>query len=185
MGGFFGFRAAMAEPERVTKLVEYSWAMGTPMAKVPMTMRLGSPAPAKAMMVRMPIGPRAVKVMLKQVGMSRAIESGSFDDDMIAWTVALMKHTGTLRSETANNAFISLKGENPEMQFTDDELQRVDLPVLLLWGDEDTTGGEPEARAFAARLPDATLDIVHRAGHAPWIDELEYCATRTRTFLSS
>ena len=141
MGGFFGFRAAIAYPHRVTKLVEYSWAMGTPMAKVPMMMRLGSPAPLKAMMVRMPITASVVKMMLKQVGMKRAIESGKFDDAMVAWSVAIMKHTGTFKSETDNNTFISLKGENPEFLFTDEELQVLGMPVLLLWGDEDTNGG--------------------------------------------
>jgi pimeloyl-ACP methyl ester carboxylesterase len=183
MGGFFGFRAAIAHPHRVTKLVEYSWAMGTPMAKVPMMMRLGSPAPLKAMMVRMPINAWAVKMMLKQVGMKRAIESGKFDDDMVAWTVAIMKHTATFKSETDNNTFISLRGENPEVLFTDEELQHLHMPVLLLWGDEDSNGGRREAEAFAARLPNAVLEIVDHAGHAPWIDEIELCADTTRNFL--
>lgn len=183
MGGFFGFRAAIAHPHRVTKLVEYSWAMGTPMAKVPMMMRLGSPAPMKAMMVRMPINATAVKMMLKQVGMKRAIESGNFDDDMLAWSVAIVKHTGTFKSETDNNTFISLKGENPEFLFTDEELQRLQMPVLLLWGDEDSNGGTSEAEAFAARLPNAVLETVERAGHAPWIDEIEFCSAKTRSFL--
>ncbi|NNF68861.1 MAG: alpha/beta hydrolase, partial [Acidimicrobiia bacterium] len=183
MGGFFGFRAAIAHPHRVTKLVEYSWAMGSPMTNVPMMMRLGSPAPVKAMMVRMPVTRGAVKMMLKQVGMVRAIDSGSFDDDMVDWMVAIMKHTGTFRSEIDNNTFISLRGENPEMLFTDDELQGVDLAVLLLWGDEDTNAGAREAQAFGSRLPNATVDVVQGAGHAPWIDELDYCATKTRDFL--
>ena len=183
MGGFFGFRAAIASPDRVTKLVEYSWTMGTPMAKVPMMMRLGSPAPLKAIMVRVPINASAVKMMLRQVGMKRAIKSGTFDDDMLAWTVAVMNHTGTFKSETDNNTFISLKGENPEFLFTDEELQRVQMPVLLLWGDEDSNGGKREAEAFAARLPNARLETVVRAGHAPWIDEIEFCAAKTRTFL--
>jgi pimeloyl-ACP methyl ester carboxylesterase len=184
LGGFFGFRAAVAHPQRVTRLVEYSWAMGSPMAKVPTMMRLGSPAPMKAMMVRMPINRRAVKMMLKQAGLKRAIESGNFDDAMVDWMVSLLKHTGTFRSETENNVFITLRGQNPEALFTDAELQRVDMPVLVLWGDEDTNGGEAEAHAFASRLPNATLDIVQRAGHAPWIDQLELCASKTRAFLS-
>ncbi len=183
MGGFFGFRAAIANPHRVTKLVEYSWAMGTPMAKVPMMMRLGSPKLLKAMMVRMPINASAVKVMLKQVGMKRAIESGKFDDDMLAWCVAIMKHTGTFKSETDNNTFISLKGENPEFLFTDAELERLHIPVLLLWGDEDSNGGRQESETFAARLPNAILEIVDQAGHAPWIDDIEFCAAKTRDFL--
>lgn len=183
MGGFFGFRTAIVHPERVTRIVEYSWAMGTPWRKVPVMMRLGSPAPMKALMVRMPINARAVRLMLKQVGMKRAIESGTFDDDMIAWMVALMKRTETFKSETDNNTFITLRGEHPDALFTDDEMLRVDMPVLLLWGDEDTNAGEAEAEAFAARLPDATLEIINHAGHAPWIDELDVCVAMTREFL--
>ncbi len=183
MGGFFGFRAAITNPHRVTKLVEYSWAMGTPMAHVPMMMRLGSPKLMKAMMVRMPINASAVKMMFKQVGMKRAIESGKFDDDMLAWSVAIMKHTGTLKSETDNNTFISLKGENGESLFTDEELQSLQMPVLLVWGDEDTNGGRRAAETFAARLPNAVLEIVDQAGHSPWIDEIGFCAEKTREFL--
>jgi pimeloyl-ACP methyl ester carboxylesterase len=182
MGGFFGFRAAIANPHRVTKLVEYSWAMGTPMAKT-MMMRLGSPKLLKAMMVRLPINASAMKLMLKQVGIKRAIESGKFDDDMVAWTVAIMRHTRTFKSETDNNTFISLRGENPEFLFTEEELQRLHMPVLLLWGDEDSNGGRREAEAFAAQLPNAILEIVDRAGHAPWIDEIGFCAAKTRDFL--
>lgn len=185
MGAFFGFRAAMTSPERITKLVSYSWAMGSPMSNVPLMMRLGSPRPMKAMMNRMPIGATVLRSMLKQVGMKRAIETGSFDDDMVAWMLALLKHTDTLRSETDNNTFVSLRGANPDYLFTDDELSRLVMPVLLLWGDEDTNAGEPEAKAFAARLPNASLEIVRQAGHAPWIDELDLCATKTRNFLLS
>ncbi|MFN0092445.1 MAG: alpha/beta fold hydrolase [Acidimicrobiales bacterium] len=183
MGGFFGFRAAIAHPHRVTKLVEYSWAMGTPMAKAPMIMRLGSLALLKTMLVRLPINAPAVKLMLKQAGMRRAVESGKFDENMLDWTVALMKHTDTLRSETDNNTFISLRGESPEFLFTDQELQRLQMPVLLVWGDEDSNGATREAEAFAARLPKVILEIVDHAGHAPWIDQIEICAAKARGFL--
>jgi pimeloyl-ACP methyl ester carboxylesterase len=94
-----------------------------------------------------------------------------------------MKHTGTFKSETENNTFVSLKGENPEYLFTDEELQRLDMPVLLLWGAEDSNGGRHEAETFAARLPNAILEIIDDAGHAPWIDEIGLCAAKTRDFL--
>ena len=185
MGGFFGLRAAIANPDRITKVVSYSWAMGSPMVNVPMMMRLGSPRPMRAIMIRMPITTPAIKMMFKQVGMKRAIETGTFDDDMIAWSIAVMKHTETFRSETRNNPFVKLRGLNPEVLLTDEELARLRSPVLLLWGEEDTNAGEPEAKAFAARLPDATLEIVREAGHTPWIDELDFCAAKTRAFLST
>lgn len=34
-----------------------------------------------------------------------------------------MKHTGTFKFEADNNTFISLRSENPEVLFTDEELQ--------------------------------------------------------------
>ena len=72
-----------------------------------------------------------------------------------------------------------------EGEAVDAELARLQSPVLLLWGEEDTNAGEPEAEAFAARLPDATLEIVREAGHAPWIDELDFCAAKTRALLTT
>ncbi|MEZ5169086.1 MAG: alpha/beta hydrolase [Acidimicrobiales bacterium] len=183
MGGFFAFRAVMTEPGRFTKLVEMSWPMGSPMARVPLMMRVGAIGPLKAMTSRMPITRSVLRAMLKQVGMKRAIETGTFDDDNLDWCLALLAHTDTLGSETANNSFISWRGENPDYLFTDAELQRVDIPVLLLWGDEDPNGTRAEAEAFAARLPDARLEMVARAGHAPWIDERSLCTERTRSFL--
>ena len=185
LGGFFGLRTAIANPDRITKVVSYSWAMGTPMTNVPMMMRLGSLRPMKAFMARTPISAPAVKMMFKQVGMERAIETGTFGDDMIAWSIAVMKHTETLGNEMQNNPFITLRGLNPEVLLTDEELAKLQSPVLLLWGEEDTNAGEPEARAFAARLPNATLEIVREAGHTPWIDELDFCVDKTRAFLTT
>ena len=34
-------------------------------------------------------------------------------------------------------------------------------------------GGELVAKEFVARLPDAQLEVIPEAGHAPWIDELD------------
>ena len=67
MGGFFGLRAAIANPDRITKVVSYSWVMGSPMTNVPMMMRLGSQRPMKALMIRMPIGAPAIKLMLSLI----------------------------------------------------------------------------------------------------------------------
>lgn len=44
-------------------------------------------------------------------------------------------------------------------------------------------GGPEIAREFAAKLPDAELELLPRAGHAPWIDAPDYVADRIGTFL--
>lgn len=186
-GGFFAFRGAAAAPARVTKIVEYSWLMGAPPEGAPLSMRVAATPGMRALMMRMPVSRGMVKGMLRQVGMRRAIRTGTFTDEMVEWMVALLRHTDTLRNDIASSPQVvtPIRGFNRQVLLTDDELARLTMPVLLLWGDEDTNGGEGVARAFAPRLPNATLQIIPEAGHAPWIDELDLCAQRTREFLAA
>lgn len=79
----------------------------------------------------------------------------------------------------------ALRGLNPRMLHSDELLARVTMPAVFLWGDEDPNGGETVARSFVGRMPDARLEMIPRAGHAPWIDELDLCAERTAEFLAS
>ena len=78
-----------------------------------------------------------------------------------------------------------IRGLNERMLHTDETVAKLTMPTLFLWGDEDPNGGELVAKEFVARLPDAQLRIIPQAGHAPWIDELDLCAERTRAFLAA
>jgi hypothetical protein len=40
-GGFLAFRGAAAAPQRVTRLVEYSWLIGAPSEGAPLAARIG------------------------------------------------------------------------------------------------------------------------------------------------
>lgn len=51
------------------------------------------------------------------------------------------------------------------------DLDRLDCPALVLWGDRDPYVSPRFGEAYAAVLPNAELEIVHGAGHWPWIDE--------------
>jgi 2-hydroxy-6-oxonona-2,4-dienedioate hydrolase len=186
-GGLFAFRGAAAAPARIDRIVEYSWLIGAPTDRAPLSMRLGAIPGMKSVMTRMPVTRGVVKSLLRQVGMKRAVASGTFDDDMIEWLLALLRHTDTLRNEMQSLPAVitPIRGTNRELLLTDELLARLAMPVLFLWGDEDTNGGAAVARGFAPRLPNAQLEIIPEAGHAPWIDELEICAQRTREFLAS
>jgi pimeloyl-ACP methyl ester carboxylesterase len=186
-GGLFAFRGAAAAPERVDRIVEYSWLMGAPMERPRVSMRMGALPGMKAMMGRMPITRGIVKGMLRQLGMERAIATGTFDDDMIEWLVTLLQETDTLRNDMQSmpDLVTPIRGTNRKLFHSDELLARLTMPVLFLWGDEDTNGGADVAREFSPRLPDAQLEIIPEAGHAPWFDELELCARRTREFLAA
>jgi len=123
--------------------------------------------------------------MLSQIGLERAIRSGRFNDDMVDWFVSVLRDTDTMANEvrTTPRLITPVRGINRRILLDDALLARVTMPVLLLWGEEDPNGGTAIAEAFAPRLPNATLEIVPRAGHAPWIDEPDHCATRIEAFL--
>ena len=184
-GGFFAFRGAAMRPERVTKLVEYSWLIGAPSEGAPLTARLGAVPGMRSLMARMPMTRGMVKRALRQFGLARAIDSGAMDDVMLDWAYALLRHTDSLANDlrSSPDVFTPIRGQNVDVHLGDDVLSRLTMPVLFLWGEDDPNGGAAVARRFAPRLPNSELVIVHGAEHAPWLDDLETCVSRTRAFL--
>jgi 2-hydroxy-6-oxonona-2,4-dienedioate hydrolase len=185
-GGFFALRAAAAAPERVRRVVLYSWSMGVPMDHTALVMRIaGIPGLGQAT-GRMPVRRASAKMMLRQIGLKGAIDSGKFDDTMLDWYVALLQHTPTLRNEirATPKVITPIKGLNQAMLFTDEELALVSSPVHCFWGEDDPNGGAETAKRFVARLPQATLELVAGAGHAPWIDEPDRALSSTLAFLN-
>jgi 2-hydroxy-6-oxonona-2,4-dienedioate hydrolase len=184
-GGFFAFRGAAAEPSRVTKLVEYSWLVGAPSTAAPFTARLQAVPGLQSLMARMPMSRGMVKGALRQFGLGRAIDSGGFDDRMLDWAHALLRHTDTFANDMRSSpgVFTPIRGQNIDLHHSDELLAKLTMPVLFLWGEDDPNGGAAVARGFAPRLPNAELVIVSGAEHAPWLDDLETCVSLTRSFL--
>lgn len=186
LGGYYGIRSAAAHPDRIDRMVQYSWLVGAPMEKVPLSIRLAEMPGIQSLMKRMPVSRRMLLTMFRQVGLERAIDTGTFDDDMIDWALSVMRDTDTFRNEIESSPqIVTLRsGLNERLLHTDVLLDSVRSPTLFLWGEEDPNGGAAVAESFVDRLPDASLEMIPLAGHAPWIDEPELCGRRTREFLS-
>lgn len=184
-GGLFALRGAAKHPDRIDRIVQYSWLMGAPMDRVPTSMRLAALPAMRSISTKIPVTPRLVKSLLSQVGLKRAIDTGAFTDEQLAWTVSLLRETDTLVNEMRASPRIitPVKGLNPAILLTDDTLARVTSPTLFLWGDQDPNGSPSVAQAFAGRLPNSELNTITSAGHAPWIDQRDQCAQQTIEFL--
>lgn len=184
-GGFFAFRGAAAVPNRVTKLIEYSWLVGAPSESAPFTARLQSLPGMQSLVTRVPMTRGMVRGALRQFGLGRAIDSGAFDEPMLDWAHALLRHTDTLANDVRSSpdVFTPIRGQNVDVLLTDELLSKLTMPVLFLWGENDPNGGAAVARRFAPRLPDAELVVVSDAEHAPWLDDLETCVARSQSFL--
>lgn len=185
-GGFFAFRGAAAAPERVEKLIEYSWLIGAPSESVPFSARMGALPGMRPLMARVPMTRGMVKGAFRQFGLGRAIDSGAFDDDMIEWAYTLLRHTDTMANEIRSmpKVVTPIKGHNVDVLLTDRLLSKLTMPTLFLWGEDDPNGGAAVGKDFAPRLPNAELVIVQGAEHAPWIDDPKTCAKNTQAFLT-
>ena len=164
MGGWSAFRSVAAQPDRFDKMVALSFQIGAGVDKLPWSMRM--PRIAFLTPQRVKASPKLVRGMLKSAGMKKAVDAGYFTDEMLAFQSVLLRHTDTFGNE-------SLHSPLPDVMHSDELLAKVTIPVHLFWGTDDLFGGEAKARDFVAKLPNATLQLVEGAGHAPWFDEPE------------
>jgi pimeloyl-ACP methyl ester carboxylesterase len=185
-GGLFAFRGALASPAHVTRIIEFGWSAGAPLARMPLVMRLGSLPVLGSLSARVPVNERAVRVMFRAVGMREAMDAGHVSSEAVRAYAALINETATLRNEIAlGRAVISpLRGIDPRLFLTEDERRSIRQPVRFIWGDRDVFGGIQIAREFAAAFPDARLEVVAGAGHSPWMDDADVAAELTRRWLT-
>jgi pimeloyl-ACP methyl ester carboxylesterase len=64
-------------------------------------------------------------------------------------------------------------------------LRRIDVPVLVLWGESDGLVTPAYGRAFAAAIPDAEFHLIPAAGHAPQLEQPEAFAEHVNRFSSA
>lgn len=186
-GGYFALRAAAAHPSRIGRMVQFSWPVGAPIARVPTQMRLAALPFAAWVMSSMPINQRMARRMFRQIGHAESVESGRIPPEMIDWWVALLRHTDTMRNETRmGRGFFSLRrGLNDRLLLSDDFLKSVQTPTWFIWGEHDPFGGRATAQWLVDRMPNAGFEVFAGAGHAPWFDDIGGAAARVTSFLQA
>ena len=184
-GGYLALRTAAAHPDRVGRMVEFGWTVGAPIGRTPLVMRLASVPIVGRLLASAPPNERAVRAILRQVGLAKAIETGTFSQASINWYLALLRDTNTMRNELdAGPRIISpLHGMNDTVLLPETLLAEIDTPIYFLWGEQDSVGGADIARQFVKHLPNAELEVMPGAGHAVWMDDPDHAAATTRKFL--
>lgn len=66
-----------------------------------------------------------------------------------------------------------------------DQLDRVTVPTLVVVGEEDVATPPPKAERIAARIPDAELVVLPRAGHTSTVEEPEAVCAALGAFLDA
>ena len=64
-------------------------------------------------------------------------------------------------------------------------LHRIDVPTLVLWGEDDGLVTPDYGRAFAGMIPNAEFAVISEAGHAPQVEQPEKFVQHVLSFVSN
>jgi pimeloyl-ACP methyl ester carboxylesterase len=175
-GGYFALHAAATHPDRIDRMVQFSWPIGAPTTHLPAIMRVTSIPGLGRMMASLPPTERRVRMIFRSLGHRASLEAGRITQD----------DTDSLRNEIApGRALMSpIKGLNDRLTLSDSLLAKVVAPTYFLWGEKDPFGNAETARQLVDRIPNAELEMMPGVGHAPWLDDLDHCIETVSRFLS-
>jgi pimeloyl-ACP methyl ester carboxylesterase len=184
-GGWFALRTTLVAPARVRRLAMLGWTAGAPVARLPLSLRMGAIPVLGGLMGRLPAGRSAVRAIFRSIGQGPALDAGRIAPEAIDAYAALLRHTATFQNERAlGRVFLSSRqGLDESIVLSAEERDRITTPILFAWGGADPFGGADIAGPFAGSFPAAQLRIVPGAGHAPWMGEPAPIAALVSAFL--
>jgi pimeloyl-ACP methyl ester carboxylesterase len=179
-GGIWATWYALANPERVRGLVMLGSVPTLPGGRAPLPLRLAATPGVGDLMVRaVKPGRRMLLKMMESVGEAETIvRHPDLLDSLVAGArdpVANQANLAELR------ALISLRGIRTSMRLTREDLRRLAVPTLMIWGDRDPVVPLAQARAAAAEIPDARLEVLP-AGHVPQLGHPDRVAALLEEF---
>jgi pimeloyl-ACP methyl ester carboxylesterase len=170
---------ALDAPDRVRSVV----AIGTPAvafgARLDGLRYLARPGLGR-LLFTLPLPPSAYQNILAGTMGPAAVRAYP---DLVRATYQATHRAGYAKtiSSYLREMFRGADAEPRSYALTDDELQHIAQPALVLWGDHDTNQPIEEAKARTALIPHSRFEIVS-GGHEPWLNDLETCASLISAF---
>jgi pimeloyl-ACP methyl ester carboxylesterase len=171
-GGVWALRYALARPERVERLVLVG-PPSLPGTRCPVPHRLMAAPGLGRLLFRVPASPRSVLRFAAAMGEGTTLAEHPDLVDMFVLAardpVAAAAFRAELRALISPFALLRRSGWG-RGRVHHDELRRVTMPTLLVWGERDPLGDDAVARAVTDLIPDARLQLLP-TGHGPWLGE--------------
>jgi pimeloyl-ACP methyl ester carboxylesterase len=183
MGGTWALWYALARPERVSRLALLGSAPLLPGTQPPLPLRaMATPMIGEVLGRVMKPNAKMVVRLLSSVGEKDTIVGYP---DLIESVVAAGRDPIASAANLAElRAVISPIGFRPAMRVSPEDLRRLTVPTLLIWGDHDPVGAEEVAQATARLIPEAQLEVLP-AGHVPYLGHPERVSELVSDFVRS
>jgi pimeloyl-ACP methyl ester carboxylesterase len=186
-GGVWALWYALAHPDRVKRLVLLG-VPTLPKTRCPLPVRLvGTPGLGRLLSRLAPPGPKSTLRFVHHAAREKATLARH--PDLVDLLVAARRDPITDRAAKAEFrelvspfALLTPSGFRRRAGVRPDELRRLVMPTLVLWGEQDPVGSVAVARAVAELIPNAQLEVLP-TGHGPWLGQPTRTAAAVADFV--
>ncbi|HEY5853201.1 MAG TPA: alpha/beta hydrolase [Aldersonia sp.] len=170
-GGIWATWFALARPDRIRGLVMLGSVPTLPGGCAPLPLRLAATRGIGDVMTRVLRPDR--RMLIRMMGSMGEADTIVRHPDLLDSLVAGARDPVATRANVAElRVLLTLRGFRPSMVFRRDELRQLAVPTLMIWGDRDPVVSVENARAAAAEIPDARLEVLP-GGHVPQLGNPE------------
>jgi pimeloyl-ACP methyl ester carboxylesterase len=179
-GGNYATWYALEHPQRVRGLAMLGSTPTLPGGHLPLPIRsMATPVLGHVMTRAVKPGRRMLLRMMASVGEADTITQ---HPDLLDSLVAGARDPVAVAANHAEfRALISPFGYRPATRTRPEDLRRLAVPTLMIWGDHDPVVPIEAARAAAQLIPDARLEVLP-AGHVPQLGHPEHVAELLTAF---
>jgi pimeloyl-ACP methyl ester carboxylesterase len=183
IGGTWAIWYALARPERVRQIVLLGSAPLLPGTRPPATLRVTAAPVIGDLLARM-VKPNAKMLvrLMSSVGEKDTIVR--YPDLIEALVAAGKDPIASVVNLAELRAVISSFGFRRSMRVRPEELRRLTVPTLVIWGDDDPVGAVKVAQDTTRLIPQAQLEVLP-AGHVPHLGNPERVAELLSRFVRS
>lgn len=185
MGGFFSMAFATAYPDRVRRLVLVGAPAGIDRWIPPVLRLWGNPVAGRLIAGLRLTNPSTAETLRRRVFAPLLVaHSERVPRELLELSIAAASLPGAGRTSYSILRSVStLRGWRRELLMRE-AMAGCAVPTLFLWGERDAFAPPASGQDLAARMPEATLEVLPDAGHLPYLDQPETVAGAINRYLA-